>query len=447
MSTALAIAGVTAVLRDLLDSGFVDNDVSARTGQTVTVSVGPPDRVTVGVGAEATQLNLFMYRVTPNSGWRNELLPAADSAGRQRLSNSPLALDLHYLISAYGNSDFHAEILLGYAMQLLHDFPVITRKAIRRSLASKEGETWDLSATRHSLADTGLEDQAEQLRITPEYLSTEDLSKLWTATQSRLRPTAAYTVSVVLIEAAHATKPTLPVLTVGPLVKPDPLDRRTWYPRGVAVQSHLRPAGPMLDGVEPGGGQAVAQLDLPVVLRGSRLAGQDGTPRKVVLRHERFDIETELDAVVVGDDADAALSFTLPAGRADDLPAGLWSVSVRVTRAGDAAPRESNRLALTLAPQLVRAPHQVALSPEGKASLTVGALPALRPGQRVRLLVGDREFAGQAVETTSTTAVFDIDHVPAGEHLLRLRVDGIESPCVDRSVQPPEFTGPRLTVS
>ena len=60
-------------------------------------------------GSENTQLNLFLHQVTPNSGWRNERLPSRDADG-SRLTNAPLGLDLHYLISAYGAEDLHAEI-------------------------------------------------------------------------------------------------------------------------------------------------------------------------------------------------------------------------------------------------------------------------------------------------------------------------------------------------
>ena len=44
MSNALAIASVTAVLKDLLDNGVVDNSLSSTVGE-VTVSVLPPDRI------------------------------------------------------------------------------------------------------------------------------------------------------------------------------------------------------------------------------------------------------------------------------------------------------------------------------------------------------------------------------------------------------------------
>ena len=45
MSSALAIAGVTAVLRDLLNDGLINHNVSGLLGSTVTVSALPPDRV------------------------------------------------------------------------------------------------------------------------------------------------------------------------------------------------------------------------------------------------------------------------------------------------------------------------------------------------------------------------------------------------------------------
>src|SRR4029434_10826468 len=87
VSTALAIAGVTQVLRDLLNDRFVNQNVAGQIGQSVTVSTLPPDKVVQQNGVEVTQLNLFMRHVTPNLGWRNEGMPARDGAGRARLSN------------------------------------------------------------------------------------------------------------------------------------------------------------------------------------------------------------------------------------------------------------------------------------------------------------------------------------------------------------------------
>ena len=92
-----------------------------------------------------------------------------------------------------------------------------------------------------ALADSGLENQIEQIKITPEYLDTEEISKLWTATLSHFRPTAAYMASVVLIQAREPVGSPLPVLSRG-LV--DPISHRD---RGVVVQAGLVPPLPMLE--------------------------------------------------------------------------------------------------------------------------------------------------------------------------------------------------------
>src|SRR5512139_1650520 len=217
MSNALAIAGVTAVLRDLLHEGLIDHDLPSDVSN-VKVTSEPPDIITTGPNEE-DRLNLFFYQATPNAGWRNVDLPARDPAG-SRVANPPLALDLHYLLTAYGAKSFHAEILLGYAMQILHETPILTRDDIRRALnpvpvvppdppVPVNGSILPGGFALLSAAD--LAEQAEQIRITPQYLSTEEISKLWAATKANYRATCAYHVSVVLIESRLAARAALPV--------------------------------------------------------------------------------------------------------------------------------------------------------------------------------------------------------------------------------------------
>jgi hypothetical protein len=210
MSTALAIASVTAVLRDLLNNGLIDHDVSSSVGN-VTVSALPPDRIQAD-GSEKSQLNLFLYQVTPNQGWRNTALPSRDGRG-DRLINQPLALDLHYLLTAYGAKDLHGEILLGYGMQLLHEQPVLTRAAVRRSLAppTQVSGGGGLPTELAELALSKLAEQVELIKIVPQPMTTEEISKLWSAFQAKYRPSAAYLASVVLIESERPTRVALPV--------------------------------------------------------------------------------------------------------------------------------------------------------------------------------------------------------------------------------------------
>src|SRR5262249_588440 len=132
VSNALAIAGVTAVIKSVIDNGMIDQKVAAAIGHSITVSALAPDEIAVGNDAVPC-LNLFLHQVTPNGGGGNGRYPSCDSAG-QRIRNAPLALDLHYLLTAYGSADLQAELLLGYAMELLHETPVLARKAIRTAL-------------------------------------------------------------------------------------------------------------------------------------------------------------------------------------------------------------------------------------------------------------------------------------------------------------------------
>ena len=73
MTTTLAIAAITAVLKHLLENGLAESDVTASIGGDVIVSALPPDRATTGAD-ERAQLNVFLYQATPNTGLRS---PAA----------------------------------------------------------------------------------------------------------------------------------------------------------------------------------------------------------------------------------------------------------------------------------------------------------------------------------------------------------------------------------
>jgi hypothetical protein len=223
MSNALAVASVSFVLVDLLNNGLIDRDITSSMGE-VTVTALAPDRVDEQRNTKSA-LNLFLYNVTQNEAWRNVNYPSRNAAG-ERINNPPLALNLHYLLTAYGAEQFHAEILLGYGMQLFHETPVLPRAAIRRSLAGPSQVTagGGLPGAMLNLFTSDLADQVELLKIWPQMLTTEEISRLWTAFQAKYRPTAAYQVSVILIESEISTKQSLPVqkrtLTVTPFQKP-----------------------------------------------------------------------------------------------------------------------------------------------------------------------------------------------------------------------------------
>ncbi len=436
MSTALAIAGVTAVLRDLLNDGLVNRNISGIVGSSVTVSVLAPDRVVPTGGTEASQINLFLYAVTPNAGWRNEALPSRDGAGRARLTNPPLALDLHYLVSVYSGGDLHAEILLGYAMQLLHEVPVLTREAIRTALNPSPVVAPNLPPALRALAESGLAEQLEQIKLMPAYLNSEEMSRLWTAMQTHYRPSAAYQASVVLIQAQRQARTPLPVLTRGPV------DPATGRETGIAVQPSLLPRVPLLTAAVPPLRQPVAAIGDTVALQGLLL---DGTARTVVLHMDRFDLDLERPVLAPTPDRPAATvaAFSL-AGQQAALPAGSYRVVVRVTRPdllGVDKVYTTNPLVLTLAPQITNLPQTVARAGDGSATVTINFTPALRAGQRAVLVLGAEEFQPETAGATPTSLAFVVAQAQVGVHLARLRIDGVDSPIIDMDFEPPEVPG------
>jgi hypothetical protein len=99
-------------------------------------------------------------------------------------------------------------------MQTLHETPVLPRNAIRLALGAPPPVTGsELPPALQALVAAELADQIEQIKITPQGLSTEEMSRLWTALHAHYRPSAVYQVSVVLIESKSSRKSALPVRT------------------------------------------------------------------------------------------------------------------------------------------------------------------------------------------------------------------------------------------
>jgi hypothetical protein len=432
MSSALAIAGVTAVVRDLLNDGLINHNVSGVLGSTVTVTALPPDRLMPNNGTESTQLNLFLHHVTPNSGWRNERLPSTDGAGRTRLTNAPLALDLHYLLTAYGAENLHAEILLGYAMQLLHETPVLSRAAINVALNPSPPVGTTLPPALAALAQSGLADQMEQIKITPEYLSTEDMSRVWTAVQSHYRPTAAYLATVVLIESTRAMRAPLPVLTRGAV------DSASGRDRGIVAQASLLAPFPTIQAIASTDLQPTAAVGGTIEITGHHL---DGANTTVIFTNARFGIEQNQAASAGG--SSTSLQAVVP-----NIPSGVYQMAVRLIRPTETDPRTSNQLSLAIRPQITTVlPISVARDGQGDATITLDLQPQVRPGQPASLILGTIEVAAQAFSAPTGTLSFVVPAAPVGTHLVRLRIDGIESAIVNYAVQPPVFFNQRVTIT
>lgn len=414
MSTVLALAGVTAILQDMLANRLAEDPVAAAAGP-VAMTALPPDRVDLGEANDPTQVNVFLYQISRNTGWVNLGEPVRSARG-ERLSAPPLALDLHYLITAYAAQPLRAEILLAGIAQTFHETPVPTREMIGQALQPAAPP----AGFPPGLGQTGLADQFEHLRITPEAMPNEDMSRLWSALEARFRPTLAYRVTTVLIDSDLGTRQALPAL--------HPRARAATQPRPVILTVGAE-EGP-LAAVLPGGVLVITGTGLQAP--GMRLTIGES------------DLTAEITTATPG-----RIALTLPAP--GTLRAGAHPVTIRhLTMIGDPpALREtatSNRGIMVLQPQVTATfAHGAEVIEDGvtlrDGVLTLTLVPDLGRSQRVAVVLNARDGSGRAysfrapdgngmdpaTEAAASVAV-PLARVVAGDYLLRVQVDAAESP-------------------
>jgi hypothetical protein len=410
VSDFLAVAGVTAVLRWMLREAITGSGVDAAVGAAPTISALPPDRITVGA-TEIPQLNIFMYHISLNTGWRNVGLPEIDPGGR-RVSTPPLAIDLHFLLSAYGPNELDGEILLGWAMQIMHEQPVLTPDLVQTAL-SAIATTAGANAEDQHVGLSTLATQAELIKLSPQSLSTEEVYRLWPAFNAHYRATAAYLATVVLIQRPRPTRASLPVQT-----------------RNILVQPMEQP---VIEDVSP----ALVATGEQLLITGHHFVG-DNTADTLVT----FDDGTSVPPDTV---QDAAVRVTIPAA----LLAGMRGV--RVARrlvfgsAGDPHQgMQSNLATFMLLPTLVSPPATTKLG----TTLTLTVNPPVGRQQRAAALIGSQSIEIGArpasAPATSGTLAFPIPAtgftaVPAPGAVLRVSIDGSESRIVPNPAPPPPF--------
>ena len=199
MSNTLAISAVTEAFSALL--GTVTAEATL---DPTPVTNDPPDRAR-GQNT-GHQLNLFLYMITPNPGLSNTDLPFRNANG-DVVSQPVLALDLHYLLTAYGNGDSEvdAQHALASAMSVIHDAGFISRETIRDVV----------TAQNSSVAGSDLADQIDLVRLCPEKLTDDDLYRLWSMFQAKYRLSVGYLASVVLVQRPKQFRKATPVTRFG----------------------------------------------------------------------------------------------------------------------------------------------------------------------------------------------------------------------------------------
>ncbi|UCE20161.1 MAG: DUF4255 domain-containing protein [Gemmatimonadota bacterium] len=403
MSNFLAIATVTATLRQLLEA-VVSVDVSG--AQVTTVS---PNEL--GNDTPATGVNVFLYQVTPNAAWRNSDLPTRGSEGGL-MQRPQVALDLHYLLTFSGiEEELEPQRLLGSVVRTLHARPILTRQMIQNTVASLT-----------FLAGSNLADEVELIKFAPIPFSLEELSKLWSVFfQTPYVLSVSYQGTVVLIESEVTPQTPLPVLD-----------------RNLYVVPFRRP---VIERVFPQAGERQ-----PVVA-GSTLIIQGRQLKGDVTRILIFGEEVTPQEV---SDTRISLQLASPPLPADVLRAGVHGVQVVQKMLMGTPPVEHRGVESNVAAFVLHPTITSISASSTEVSLQVD--PDVGKEQRVVLLLNERSTTEPAAysfvaptRTADTGSIqIPISGVKSAEYFVRLQVDGAESP-IDLDPASSHF-GPTVTI-
>ncbi|MEV4869234.1 DUF4255 domain-containing protein [Streptomyces syringium] len=283
MSNSLAIATVTEALRLLIANSVALDVPFAVDVAAIKPPAQPPAQPTVTV---------FLYQVAPNGTLRNRDTPTRTGDGTL-LTKPAAALDLHYLVSFYGDErELVAQRLLGSVVRTLHELPTLPKELIDEAVASPFLVGSDLAAA------------PQRVRFTPSQMDVDDASKLWSMLfQTPYALSLTYQGTAVFIEGRQEPIAGKPVLrrTVRAIPTRQPLiDRLLSRPAGSP------PGTEPVEGPVPAGHELVAR---GTGLRADRVSARVGGR------------ELPLDADKVRDDQAV---IRVP----EDLPPGVHPVQL-----------------------------------------------------------------------------------------------------------------------
>jgi hypothetical protein len=399
MNSALALAAVTTAIRFILQreldppqqpGGVSDTMVTTRHPSKLAHSDGNPQR----------GINVYCYQVTPQATGNIAALPTRRS-GDSLMARPTAAVDLHYLISCYGNDEsLEPQRLLGTALAALTATPLLTAAVVAKAVDRYRED----DAMGPLLPEAPLVMGREPARLSPVTLSLEEMSNLWGMfggnNESVL--SVVWLASAAVITSADHVRVAPPVL------------ERTVDPRPAG--------GPLLESVEAAGtGPAAAVEGATVVLRGRRLLGPGA---RVVIGPVEF-------APAAG-----ASDTEVRVGPLTGVPAGVRSVQVLHRSAPGAEGEPPRTVASSNAVPLLVRPKVTAEATATDVVLTFD--PPLRKGQHVTVLLTHRSGGGPetpadlsfdlaGVEAETSEQKVPREDVPEGIWLVRVRVDGVDS--------------------
>ncbi|MFH7242461.1 MAG: DUF4255 domain-containing protein [Spirulina sp.] len=401
MSNHLAIATVTAVLQRTLQANV------QRHVESVRISTVAPHRI--GQGTPETGINLFLYYVSRNNALKNPDA-LAQRARNKRTPWRQAALELHYMLSFYGNeAELEPQRLMGSVVRTFNDRTLLPAELIQDTLND---------STFSYLDQSDLGQQVQEIQITPEDLTLEDLSKVWSVFfQTPYALSIAYKVMAVVIDGEDPAERAL-------RVRERPIQGIAPFPSRPQVNRILAQEGPNHP-ILPTTCLQIQGHHLKGTQTQVRLGGQDIVPQDLT------------------DD-----QLHLPLTTVPTLRAGIQSLQVvhrqthSLSRLDDHAPTlriSSNPAPFTLSPVLQSVQVSEVTDHDGDtcaARLTLTVTPTVGASQGVMLSLYEwstQQPASYLIEVPPRSEDSDqitvaVQGIQTGTYLVRLIVDGAESP-------------------
>ena len=197
MTNYLAVATVTAALRNIIQTGIKDD----LPGTTVT-SVTPEG---LNNAQKERKINIYLYQVSPIRELQQENSIPNRSRYNGKTNQRSLQLNLYYLITFYGNElELEPQQLLGSTIRTLLDRSILEKDTIEEAISRSD-----------FLNNSTLVNQVNKVSFTMNSMTPEELTRIWsTLFRSPYSLSIAYVGKAVLIEGGKAGKTALPVRSV-----------------------------------------------------------------------------------------------------------------------------------------------------------------------------------------------------------------------------------------
>jgi len=401
MSNYLAIATLTATLKNLLQIGLKDD----LPGTVVTTQ--RPD--TLNSAIKERKINIYLYQAvhSKNVGSFN---PNIRRPGNGITQKQAVALDLHYLFTFYGNDiELEAQQLMALTVRTLADNGQLSYQAIT-----------DAIDTHDFLKGSNLASQQQGIKFVPNPMTQEEISRLWSVLfQTPYCLSLAYQALSVIIEGEKSGKSSLPVRSVGislnlsrmSIAQIDILGENSVFNKGIKIDSRLIVHGKNFQSSD----------DIKVKIGKALLSPQKVEDTRIDLNLSRLS-SSEIQTLRAGEQyLEVVKTFDTPSGTSQTI--------------------SSNPLPLTICPQIVKKIQVKELDLDWQ-NLYSGEIvietDLIIDARQSRFLLlneitneppNDYVFAAESIEKKSNNKiVFKISGVKASRYLVRLQIDLAESP-------------------